>query len=125
MELIVVNCFFISVIIVLFIFVVVVVVVTVLVFTVIVVDVVIVIAVFVIIIIIIIIAVDVIIGLGWFSDRICRSRNIMGNGFFLNQFLTVLLSAVYQLVDLLIQNSHFPIKKLSFLIQFYNLCFQN
>ena len=112
--------FFISAISVLFIFVVVVIV---LVFTVIVVDVVIAIVVFV---IIIIIAVDVIIGLGCFGDRICRCRNISGGtDYFLNQFLTALLSAVYQLVDLLIQNSPFQIKKLSFLIQFYNLCFQN
>ena len=89
---------------------------------VIVVDVVIAIVVFV----IIIIAVDVIIGLGWFSGRICCCRNVSGGtDYFLNQFLTVLLSAVYQLVDLLVQNSPFPIRKLSFLIQFYDLCFQN
>ena len=35
------------------------------------------------------------------------------------------ISAVYQLVDPLVQNFPFPIKKLSFLIQFCCLCFQN
>ena len=63
LKLFAVNCFFISTIIVRFIFVVVVID---LAFTVIVV------------VIVIIIAIDVIIGLGWFSDCICRSKNISG-----------------------------------------------
>ena len=56
------------------------------------------------------------IGLGWCSDRIYRTSS---------EWITVLLSAVYQLADLLVQNSPFPIKKLSVLIQFYSYCFQN
>ena len=56
------------------------------------------------------------IGLGWCSNRIYRTSS---------EWITVLLSAVYQLADLLVQNSPFPIKKLSLLIQFYSYCFQN
>ena len=66
-------------------------------------------------IIIIIIAVDVIIGLGWCSDHISRSRSRLFELVF-----TILLSAFYQSVGLLVQNFSFPIKKLLVVIQFYS-----
>ena len=112
-----VNCLFISAVIflfpILYLVIFIVVLVIVLVFTVIVVDVVIAIN---FVVIIFIVAVDLIIGLGCCSDRIYRISS---------EWIAVLLSAVYQLSDLLVQSSPFLIMKISFLIQFYSCCFQN
>ena len=52
-------------------------------------------------------------------------ETLLGNGLLLEFVFDCLFSAVYPLVDLLVQNFPFPIKKLSLLIQLYSLCFQN